>query len=350
MTDIKKLLYGLTDIMSVTGFEKRGKEALFRLVSPYFDESYTDPTGNHIFIKKAKNNPKGRKILLDAHFDEVGMIVSGIHEGGFLTVAFMGGIDTGILPAGEVLIYGKETIHGVICATPPHLQKPGDSEKLPTAEEIRIDTGYDKEDLEEIAPVGTPIGFYGSGCETVFGRITGRGFDDKACAAAIIAAASDSAPEKLTADVYVSISAREEVGGAAPSLVAFGIKPDVAIVTDVGFARTPGTKVEQTLEYGSGAGISITSTFDRAVARRIIDIAKEKDIPLGLICEGTDMGTNAALLEIAMEGVPCVALCLPLGNMHTYNEALEISDLETLSRLVGEIICDEKIYEREKTL
>ena len=59
------------------------------------------------------------------------------------------------------------------------------------------------------------------------------------------------------------------------------------------------------------------------------------------------MGTNAALLEIAMEGVPCVSLCLPLGNMHTYNEALEISDLEALSRIVGEIICDEKIYERE---
>ncbi len=347
MKDIKELLYGLTKIMSVTGFEKRGGEELSRLISPYFDENYTDPTGNHIFIKRAKNNPKGRKILLDAHFDEVGMIVSGIRDGGFLTVAFSGGIDTGILPAGEVLIYGKETIHGIISATPPHLQKPGDSEVLPSVEDIRIDTGYDKEDLEEIAPIGTPVGFYGSGCETPFGRITGRGFDDKACGAALISAVCDCDPEKLTADVYVSLSAREEIGGAAPSLIAFGIRPDVAIVTDVGFARTPGTQAEKTLEYGSGAGISVTSTFDRTLARRIIAIAKEKDIPLGLVCEGTDMGTNAALLEIAMEGVPCVSLCLPLGNMHTYNEALEISDLEALSRLVGEIICDEKIYERE---
>lgn len=344
MTDVKDLLYKMCSIMSVTGFERRGGEKLRTLMDPYFDESYTDPTGSHVFIKRAKNNKNGRKILLDAHFDEVGMMVSGIHDGGFLSVAFVGGIDTGILPAGEVLIYGKETIHGIICATPPHLQKPGDSEKLPSADEIRIDTGYEKSDLEEIVEIGTPIGFYEDGCETVFGRISGRGFDDKACGAALIAAVADCDAEKLAADVYVTLSAREEVGGETPALAAFVIKPDVAIVTDVGFARTPGTKEHETLEYGSGAGINVSATCDRTLSRRIIALAKEKDIPLGILAEGTDRGTNAALLQLAMEGVPCVALCIPLGNMHTYNEALEICDLEALSKLIGSIICDEEIF------
>lgn len=347
MTDLKNLLNKMCSVMSVTGFERRGASELQALISPYFDESYTDKTGNHVFIKKAKNNEKGRKILLDAHFDEVGMMVSAVHEGGFLSVVNMGGIDTGILPAAEVLIYGEETIHGIICATPPHLQKPGDSEKLPSIDEIRIDTGYDKEELEKIAPIGTPVGFYETGCTTPGGRISGRGFDDKACGAAIIWAAANADSEKLSADVYVTLSAREEVGGNAPSLVAFDIRPDVAIVTDVGFARTPGTKEHQTLKYGTGAGVSVTSTCDRHVMRRVLEMAKEKDIPCGMVVEGTDMGTNGALLALAMEGIPCVCLSIPLGNMHTYNEALELSDLEALSRLAGEMICDEKIFEKE---
>lgn len=380
MIDIEKLLREMCSIMSVTGFERRGACELKALLKDHlktsegsgcsvdgdggeksrgkasadkpslFDDFYTDPTGTHVLVKKAKNNKDGKRLLLDAHFDEVGMMVSGIGEGGFLSVAFVGGIDRGILPAAEVLIYGKETVHGIVCATPPHLQKPGDSETLPEADGIRIDTGYDREQLEKIVEIGTPVGFYGSGCNTPCGRITGRGFDDKASAAALIAGVLEADAERLCADVYITLSAREEVGGASPSLAAFDIRPHAAFVVDVGFARTPGTKEHETLEYGSGAAVNMSATCDRALARRTLALAREKDIPLGIIAEGTDLGTNAALLQIAMEGIPCVSLSIPLGNMHTYNEALELSDLEALARLVSEIVCDGRIFEREGTV
>lgn len=337
--DTVKLLRSMTEIMSVTGFERKGGDALRALVAPYFDENYCDRTGNHIFIKRCnRKNPK--KILLDAHFDEIGMMVTEIHEGGFISFAPVGGFDRGILPAGEVYIYGEKTIYGVICATPPHLQKPGDAEKLPEMADMLIDTGYDKEELEKIVKIGTPIGFYCNGGELKGCRIRGRGFDDKSCGAALISAVASCERENLSADIYVAISAREEIGGEGPMLAAFDIRPDAALVADVNFARTPGTEKHETIEYGKGAGLSLTATCNRALSRRIIEVAKEKEIPLSLVAEGTDMGTNAAYLQLAMEGIPCVALSLPLGNMHTYNEALDKRDLEALSDLVSALICD----------
>ena len=346
MIDVKNLIYDLTDIMSITGFERRGGKELRELIMPYFDEYETDATGNHIFIKKS-GKATGRKILLDAHFDEVGMIVSGIHEGGFLSVAFVGGIDCGILPAAEVKIYGDETIYGVIASTPPHLQKPGDSGKNPEMTSLRIDTGYEKEELEKIVRIGTPVGFYNRGSELLNGRISGRGIDDKSCGAAIVAGVALADRDELEADVYFTFSVREEIGGEGPSLAAYGIKPDVAITADVGFARTPGTKDHETLEYGKGPGIILTSTCNRKLARRMMTLAKENEIPFGVTVEANDYGTNAAYVQLAMEGIPCVSVGIPIGNMHTYNEALDIKDVENLAKWISKAICDKEIFEKE---
>lgn len=339
----------MTEIMSVTGFEKKGRETLVSLLSPYFDENYCDRTGNHIFIKRCnKKDPK--KILLDAHFDQIGMMVTKIHDGGFLSFAPVGGFDRGILPAAEVWIYGEKRIYGVICSTPPHLQKPGDSKRLPEFEDMRIDTGYEKEELEKIVKIGDPICFYNSGCDLLSDRITGRGFDDKACAVALAAGVAGCDAKDLCADVYLTVSAREEVGGAGPTLAAFDIRPDVALVADVNFARTPGTEKTETIEYKKGAGLALTATFDRSLSRKVIKAAKKHDIPLSLSVEADDMGTNAASLELAMEGIACVCLAVPLGNMHTYNEALHLSDLDALSRLVSVLICGDIMTEAEDEL
>ena len=121
-------------------------------------------------------------------------------------------------------------------------------------------------------------------------------------------------------------------------LAAFDIKPDAAIVADVNFARTPGTERAETIEYGKGAGLTVTATCDRELSRAVMRVAGERDIPLSISAEADDMGTNAAMLELAMDGIPCVALSVPLGNMHTYNESLDPADLESLATLTAELI------------
>ena len=182
---LKELIISLCGIMSVSGNERRGGEELQRLVDGVFDEYRTDALGNHLFIKRC-GHPHAPKILVDTHFDEIGMMVTGIKEGGFLTVTNIGGVDTRILPASEVVIYGKETLYGVFAAKAPHLSTAADMEKLTPLAEMLIDTGYSKEELEELCPIGTPVGFKPVYRELQNECLAGKAFDDKACGACAI--------------------------------------------------------------------------------------------------------------------------------------------------------------------
>ena len=183
--ELKKLIVDLSSLMSIGGHERFEREKLIALVGDQFDENYLDNVGNQIFVKRCgkENAPK---IMLDAHMDEIGMIVTEILDGGFLRVTNIGGIDTGILQASDVIIYGKEErLFGVIASTPPHLAT-GDNKTLPQMDELLIDTCLTKEELESKIRIGTPVGFAPKYTEMLGNKIMGKSFDDKACAACAI--------------------------------------------------------------------------------------------------------------------------------------------------------------------
>ena len=107
--ELKELIVGLSSLMSISGYERYDRKRLLEIISPYFDENYVDNVGNQIFVKKCgkENAPK---IMVDAHFDEIGMYVSDICEGGFLRVVNVGGIDTGIRASSRGNTYGASVI------------------------------------------------------------------------------------------------------------------------------------------------------------------------------------------------------------------------------------------------
>ena len=170
--ELKELIVQMCSLMSVTGYETYERDRLVELIGGYFDENYADAVGNQVFIKKCgrQNAPR---ILVDAHMDEIGMYITDILDGGFLRVVNIGGLDTRILQAGRVVIYGSERIIGVVASTPPHLQKAGDSKKLPEVTDLLIDTGYTKEQLEGMVRIGTPVGFVPEYTELRGGNIAG---------------------------------------------------------------------------------------------------------------------------------------------------------------------------------
>ena len=149
---LNELIVSLCGLPTVSGSERRSTEALRGLIGAAFDEMQVDALGNHLFIKRC-GRQDAPKILIDTHLDEIGMMVNGYRDGGFLTVANVGGVDTRILPAGEVVIYGKETLYGVVAAEPAYLLPAADAEKLKPITEMVIDTGYSKEELEALAEV-----------------------------------------------------------------------------------------------------------------------------------------------------------------------------------------------------
>lgn len=340
----KKLIYALADIMSVTGSEGRGKEELLSAVSGVFDEYYEDRTGSHVFVKYCgrENAPR---LMLDAHFDEIGMVVTAIHEDGYLSVARAGGLDRRILPATEVKIYGDKTIYGVICSVPPHLQQPGDSKKNPKIEDIVIDTGYSKEELEKFVRIGCPVGFYESTAELLGDRLCGRGMDNKSCAAAAVRAAMLCEKDEMECDLYVTLSSREEESRAGGCVnAAYTIKPHAAIVTDVTFAKFPGVEDYESGKLGEGVVISLSAVTDRPLTDKLVDICKEKEIAMGLTVDATDTGTNATMLALTGDGIPTAVVSVPLSGMHTYNEIIDVRDVMSAAKLFAAAACDKRIF------
>ncbi len=327
----------LCSLFSISGFEYRGAEELRALWGESFDELRTDAVGNHILLKRC-GRENASKILIDAHFDEVGMIVTEVLEGGFLRVTSIGGIDRAILQAADVCVYTKnEILKGVIISAPPHLRSASDG-KLPELDKLLVDMGgYTKEELEESCPVGTPVGF--APIYSRFGEdfMAGKSLDDKACAAIVLRALSDTVCEELAGDVYVCLSAREETahdGGVRTA--CFNVSPDYAMTIDVNLGDAPNIDTRETVPLGKGPSISYSAATDRLLTASLARICKEKEIAFTPCAAPSSTGTNATSVNLVRTGIPVVDVGLPIRNMHTYNEVLTLSDAEALYRLVCE--------------
>lgn len=349
--ELKELTVSLCSLMTVSGNEYRSFEELCGLVGEYFDEVKSDSVGNILLIKrtaKCGENEKTPKILIDTHFDEIGMLMSAVTPEGFLRVVSVGGLDESVLQASDVVVYGKEKLRGVIASTPPHLRS-SDKKKLTPVNELLIDVGYSKEnrdELCEIVSLGTPVGFAPRYNELLEDNICGKSFDNKACAAAAIYALMTAAPSSLAGDVYLLLSCHEEtvrIGGVAAG--AFAIEPDYAMVIDVNLAAVPEAPKYETVGYGDGVSISISAVTDKRLTKAVETLCKEKSIKFTRVAAPSSTGTNTPALNLVGRGVPVADVGLPLKSMHSYGEILNLGDLYELSRLVGEFVSSEKIKE-----
>lgn len=345
MLELKKLITELSSIMSVTGYEDYSDEKIREITEPLFDEVCKDNMRNYILVKKC-GKANAPKILVDAHLDEIGMYVSEITESGFLRVVNVGGLDTRIMQAADVVVYGKKMIYGVVVSTPPHLSDKKDEDKLKSVDELLIDIGYTKEEAEELVSIGTPIGFRPKYTELLNGRLAGKGFDDKACAACIIFALSEVRSENLAGDVYVLLSAHEEtdrLGGVVTG--ANFIKPDYAMVVDVNLAKTPDTKSRETVLMDGGVAITLSAVTDRRLTKMLCETCEKNGVKYQRIVSASSTGTNATSLGLVRGGIPVVDVGLPLKSMHTYNEVLSLDDAEAVASAVKAFVCSKEIAE-----
>lgn len=342
--ELRELIPAMAGLMSVTGYERYDAEALSELVRG-FDEEITDPVGNHVLVRRCGREGAVR-ILIDTHFDEIGMIVVEVMEDGFLRVAPIGGLDLRTLPAAEVKIYGKEVLDGVIASTPPHLQKADEEKKLVPVDELLIDTGYSKEELSKIVRIGTPVGFAPRYQFLQKDRLVGKGLDNKACAACAVAALLETPREELAGDVYLLLSVHEETGafsGTAPG--GFAVEPHYAMVVDVNLGRTPDTKKRDTVVMGKGPSITRSAAVDRRLTKMTEEAATKNGVSWQVSVAAMNTGTNAPALHLVKEGIPVVDVGVPLRAMHTFVEMLDMADAEELVKLIRAFVTDRNIAE-----
>lgn len=339
MLDFKSTLRTLCGIMSVPGFEADAAAVIGKTFGPYFDSFTRDGGRNQIFLKKSTKPGTHPLLMLDAHFDEVGMVVSDVTERGFLRLMPVGGIDRRLLPASRVRVYpggwDGPVIPGVIGYCPPELLLPG--EKTPQDwDSFLCDIGCTSRDevFSLGIGIGTPVGYMENAEDLSPVRIKGRGFDDKASAAVLLCAAANIPAGELDYDLALTLSAGEEVGGGGAKSAAYGLMPDLALIADVNFAATPGVDGEEGGKFGAGPMISLSAVCDRPLTKALLDTAKTHGISVTTTVEPTSTGTNASSVVYAREGIPAAVIGVPLGGMHSSAEVLDTRDADAMIRLL----------------
>ncbi len=334
--DIKNMLVELGKVDGISGFEKAIKEKAKEILEPFCTEVKESRGGSIVgVIKCGKENAP--KLMIEAHLDQIGLMVTGIDKNGFVSITNIGGVDQRILPGSEVYICGKEKIYGIVGALPPHLKSKEDKDRLPKISELLVDTGMDKDTLSKKVSVGDAILMKNGFASLLNNECFAPAMDNRAGMVAVISALKNM--EKAAYDIYVVFSTEEELGFHGAYSVSSEISPDLAVALDVTHGMTPDTKDEVgVFKTGSGTIICRGPNFDHNLTRKLVECAKDNHIKYDIEVASGNSGTNAWAIQ-AVRGVKTLLLSIPLKYMHTFVEALDLSDIEETSKLLR-IICE----------
>lgn len=322
----------LCAIGAPSGFERPAALAAAELLEPLMDEVWTDRLGSVVGVRRC-GEPGAKKLLLDAHLDEVGLTVTGI-EDGFLR--FQGiGVDARMLPDREVTVLTDPPMPGVVACLPPHVLSAEDREKAPKMEELFIDVGLGQEEAERRIPLGTPVVYKADFLRLGERQLCGKAMDDRACFEALLRTAELLRDRALDVDLYVMGSTCEEVGGMGARVVTQTLAPDYCVAVDVTHGRTPDGAKDETFVLGGGPVVGIGPNMARWMSRRLLDTAEREGIAVQKEIMERSSGTNGWNMQICNEGVATAVLSIPLKYMHTPVEVLERSDIEDTARLLA---------------
>lgn len=328
--EIEKLLAELSSAVGI-GNIKYATDIAKRELSKYAEVSDCGTIG---IIGKIDKGAK-RTLLLDAHIDEVGFVVTSVFDDGFVKVSNVGGIDPRILPASRVVIHGKKDIAAVFTSTPPHLAK-NDSDAV-GIDNILLDTALGSE-TKNIVSVGDYATFDSSFTKLLGTKVSGKSFDDRAAVACLIEVASKIYDKALPYNVIFSLSEQEELGTRGAVTSAFESDADEAIALDVSFGTQPSVSAEESGKLGGGVMIGISPILNKKMTDKLTKIAKDKNIPHQFEVMGGKTGTDADVISVSKSGIPSALLSIPLRNMHTPIEVIDTNDLLSVCDLLENYI------------
>lgn len=325
---MKDLIKRLTEAFGPSGAEDSVREVIRKEVQPYVDEISVDALGNLIAHKKGKG---GKRLILDGHMDEIGLMVTHIDDNGFLRFGNIGGVNPYVALGQRV--YFENGVMGVIGSE--RIDDPKDL-KL---EKMFIDIGAkDKKDAESKVQVGTSCAFHQTFVD-LGDRVVAKAMDDRVACAIIIETLKRL---KGTAnDIYAVFAAQEEVGLRGARAASFGISPDVGIALDV--TRTGDTPKGVTMDValGKGAAIKVKDSSlicHPALKNYMVKIAQEKGIKYQMeVLEAG--GTDSGAIQMTKAGIPAGVISIPCRYIHSPGEMVDMGDVEACVQL-AKALCE----------
>jgi len=329
MIDVS-LLKQICEIPGAPGFEKPVRDLVVSLVSPYVDEVRIDNIGNVIALKKGTRNLDGKRVMLAAHLDEIGFIVSHIDEQGFLRFNTLGGFDPKTLTAQRVIVHGKKDLIGVMGSKPIHVMTPEEKTKLPKTTDFFIDLGMPKEEVDKYITIGDPITRDRELIE-MGDCVNCKSIDNRVAVYIVIEALKQLTNPAY--DVYAVFTVQEEVGIRGANVAAHQINPDFGIALDTTIAfDVPGAAAhEKVTELGKGTAIKIMDAMticDYRMVAFMKQVAAKESIswqPELLTAGGTD---TAGVQRMGKQGAIAGAISIPTRHLHQVIEMAHKKDID----------------------
>lgn len=336
--DIRMMLERLCTVGAPSGFERPAALVAKEMLESLMDEAWIDRLGNAIGVRRC-GKPNAKKLLLDAHLDEIGLVVTGI-EDGYLRFSTIGGVDPRMLPDRELTILTDPPLFGVVACLPPHVLSVEEQEKAPPIEDFYVDTGLDQETAVKLIPIGTPMVFRDTFTSLGEDQLCSKAMDDRACFVTLLRTAEILKDKELDVDLYIIGSTREEVSGAGAIVGTRAIDPDFCVAVDVTHGKTPDAPASRASVIGGGPAIGIGPNMTRWMTERMFEKAEAEGIEVQKEVMAGHTGTNGWHMQICNEGIATSVVSLPLKYMHTPVEVLEVSDIENIARLLAAFAVD----------
>lgn len=327
-----ELIKELCLLPGISGRENAVRDYIIEQIKDYAEYSI-DPLGNLLVFKKGKN-PAKNKVMLDAHMDEVGLIVTAITSEGFLRFTKVGGVDSRVI-LGRTVKVGKKAVNGVIGIKPVHLVDKKSEADIPKVDELYIDIGAkSKEEALEYVRIGDSVWFESDFVEFGEGFVKAKALDDRAGCAILI----EMIKSELEYDMWFSFSVQEEIGTRGAQTAAFTIAPDYAIAVETTTAADiSGVKDEKRVCIcGKGGTVSFmdrSTLYSKELFDKAFEIAEKNSIscqPKTMVAGGNDSGA----IHKSRGGVRVLTVSIPCRYLHSPSCVIKLDDAKESLRLV----------------
>lgn len=338
-----EFLQELLETPSPTGCEEPVAQLVRERLATTADEIATDTMGT--VTARLDGTGAGPSLMLAAHMDEVGLMVTYISDEGFLSVAMVGGVDAAVLPGMRVDVHTESgVLRGVVGRKPIHLISPDERKNVTPLDKLVVDLGLPAEQVKARVRIGDEI-TYGVGFERFGeGMAVSRAFDDKCGVYVAICVMENLARAGRASGAFIAAATvQEEIGTRGAITCAHSVNPDVALAFDVTHATDyPG--IEKTtygnIVCGKGPVIARGPNINPVVFRRLVAAAEAEGIPYQLEAEPSVTGTDARAIQVTRGGIPTGLVSVPLRYMHTPTEVVCLADLENTVKLITRFALD----------
>lgn len=334
-----RLLGDLSEAAGPSGFEHNVGSRIASELRPYSDSVQGDALGNVIAMRsgagQAEDDSARPRLMIAAHMDEIGLIVTKIEDEGFLRFAPVGGVDPRVVVAQEVTVLSDPPVNGFIGVKPPHLLPADERDKTIPMEEMFIDVGMNADEVRRRIRPGDVAVIKRRFTRLQGTRAAGKAMDNRTSVTATVEAMRLLAGLHHTADVYAVATVQEEVGLRGAMVSAYGIVPDAAIAVDVGFGAAPGLPEDDVIKTGKGPAIALGANVHPRLHELLVETARLHGIPHQIEPMPAASGTDAWALQVVRSGIPTAVVSIPLRYMHSSVEVVDIEDVRNTARLLA---------------